>query len=255
MRHMLLCPHPCSGNFPSINRCHALGKYLFLLCLTVADRIYFVLFRHSGGQFLACGLHSQPRRIRQVRSEASAGLLQHRLLARACRIATLPAHAHAAWPTHGRELRSLRRSARACRIARPPSLPPACSGSPSTRADVSPPLRRPRYPAARARTPCHRQIATPAPGERPDCAPTTGQHPRPHSLRAPARSPARPPVTLCPSLPPPCTHSPPPPLSQVSQPGPGLLDPELRRIPQSPSPPVQSPTLPIPQPFLIPVCG
>ena len=73
MRHVNLCPHRCSGNFPSIFRCHSLGKNLFLLCLTVADRIYFYFFRHSCGQLLACGLHSQPRRIRHVQSEASAG--------------------------------------------------------------------------------------------------------------------------------------------------------------------------------------
>ena len=53
-------------------------------------------------------------------SAASAGLLSHCLVARACRIAALaalPAHAHAAWPTH-------RRITRACRIASPHSYLP-----------------------------------------------------------------------------------------------------------------------------------
>ena len=39
-----------------------------------------------------------------IPSAASAGLLSHCLIARACRIAALaalPVHAHAAWPTHG----------------------------------------------------------------------------------------------------------------------------------------------------------
>ena len=79
-----------------------------------------------------------------IRSEASAAAqvcsppcprMPHRHNARAC--ACRVAHA---W-----ELRSLRHIARACCIARPPSLQPACSGSPSPRAD---PLRRPRCPRA-----------------------------------------------------------------------------------------------------------
>ncbi len=63
--------------------------------------------------------------------------------------------------------------------------------------DLPPHARTPRRPcaspAASACTPCHRQIATPGTGDRPDCSPTTGQRPRLHSLcgRLPARQPAR----------------------------------------------------------------
>ena len=140
-----------------------------------------------------------------IQSKASAGLLQHRLLARACRIATMPAHAHAAWPTHGSFARFAASPAHAASPARHHFSPPARDLPPLVRT-----FRRPcAGPAARARTPCHRQIATPGPGDRPGCASTTGQHPRiarPHSLcwRVPSQS-----LCVCLSLPPslsPCTH-------------------------------------------------
>ena len=60
--------HMGFGNFtrevfdfdPNICKCHALGKCLFLPCITVADRISY-FYRHSGGQLLARQPISQPQ--------------------------------------------------------------------------------------------------------------------------------------------------------------------------------------------------
>ena len=87
-----------------------------------------------------------------IPSTASAGLLSHCLIARACRIAALaalPEHAHAAWPRMGAELASPHRP-------RMPHRPPALTsarligklGPPSPRARTPHPLLRSRCPRA-----------------------------------------------------------------------------------------------------------
>ena len=182
-----------------------------------------------------------------IQSEASAGLLQHRLLARACRIATMPAHAHAAWPTHGSFARFAASPAHAASPARHHFCPPARDLPPLVRTS-----RRPcAGPAARARTPCHRHIATPGLSDRQVSMTASSHHPPALSLRARARPPASHSASVSPSLSPSLPALTNAPLPHVAGFSARSWTPSLVASPR----PAQSPTLPLPQPFHIPVCG
>ena len=47
---------------PNVCKCHALGKYLFLQCLTVADRIYFVFSGLAAANYSHVGYFPGPCR-------------------------------------------------------------------------------------------------------------------------------------------------------------------------------------------------
>ena len=95
-----------------------------------------------------------------IPSAASAGLLSHCRIARACCIPALLAHCPRMRMPRGTRMGASLASLHRPRMQhRPPTLTSARLigklGSPSPRADASLPLRRPRCPAARVRTPCH----------------------------------------------------------------------------------------------------